>query len=121
MGNHVGGTNEFNQASHSNIGVGRISHIGITDVGEVGNLFRNGLARIHKGNVPTHDFAMHHSCSGNLNQFVMVERKARCLGIDDNNVFIEFPKGMLFRVGPKRMVAIANALRGIFKNISVKP
>ena len=64
---------------------------------------------------------MNHARSGDLNQLVMIERESRRLGIDNNDIFIQLTKRVLLRVVTERMVAIANALRSVFENVSVKP
>ena len=121
MSNHIGRTNELNQTRNGSIGVRSIRHIFIADVGKVSNFFRDRLPRIYERYVPADDLAMNHTRCSNLNQLVVVEREARCFGVDNNNVFIQLTKRVLFRIAAKRMVAIANALRGVFENISVKP
>ena len=121
MGNHIGRTNELDQTCNGSIGVRSIRHILIADVGKVSNIFRDRFSRIYERYVPVDDFTMNHTRCSNLNQLVVVEGETRRFGIDNNNVFIQLTKRVLFRIAAKRMVAIANALRGVFKNISVKP
>mgnify|MGYP007060935875 CR=1 FL=1 len=121
MGDHIGRTNELNQTRNGGIGVRSIRHIFIADVGKVSNFFRDRLPRIYECYVPADDLAMNHTRCSNLNQLVVVERETRRLGVDNNNVFIQLTKRVLFLITDKRLLAIANALRGVFENISVKP
>ena len=121
MSNHIGRTNELNQTCNGSIGVGSIRHIFIADVGKVSNLFGDRFPGIYERYVPADDFTMNHTRCSNLNQLIVVEGETRRFGIDNNNVFIQFTKRVLFRLAAKRMVAIADALRGVFENVSVKP
>ena len=93
--NHIRAAHKLNQPRNSCVGIGRIGNIRIADVGKVSHLFRNRLARVHEGNVPTHNLAVHHARGGNLDKLIVVERKTRGFGIDNHHVFIKLAKRML--------------------------
>ena len=121
MGDNVRRANKLNQAGNGGVRVGSIGNVLIADVGKVSHFFRDGFTGINECDIPTRYLSVSHTRRGNLDQLIMVEGKARRFGVDYHNVFVELAERMLFGVLIQRMIAIANALRGVFKNVSVKP
>ncbi len=66
-----------------------ICHIGICNARELGNLGGNQLFGMHEGIEAVDDLAARKTGRRDLDQLVVLHRKTRGLGIEDNHIFLD--------------------------------
>ena len=70
----------------------RIRHILVVDIGQVGDVFRDRLSRVHERDEPVDDPPLLHASGSDLRQLVVIERESCCLGVDDHDIAIKIPE-----------------------------
>ena len=88
-----------------------ICHIGICNARELGNLGRNQLLGMHKGVKAVNDLAARKAGRGNLNQLIVLHRKPRGLGIEDDDILLDKPERLRLGTLGERGVGIDDKLR----------
>ena len=102
---------KIGESSHGVNGRRGISHIGVCNARELGNLGRNQLLGMHKGVKAVNDLAARKAGRGNLNQFIVLHRKTRGLGIEDDDILLDKPERLRLGTLGKRGVGIDDKLR----------
>ena len=88
-----------------------IRHIGICNARELGNLGGNQLFGMHEGIEAFDDLAARKASRRYLDQLVVLHRKTRGLGIEDDNIFFDETKRLGFGALGKRGIRIDDKLR----------
>lgn len=88
-----------------------ICHIGVRNAREFGNLGGNQLLGVHEGIEPVDDLAARKTGSRDLNQFIVLHRKTRGLGIEDDYVLLDEAKRLRLSALGERGVRIDDELR----------
>ena len=88
-----------------------ICNIGICNARELGNLGGNQLFGMHEGIEAVDDLAARKTGRRDLDQLVVLHRKARGLGIEDNHIFLDKAEGLRFGAVGKRGIGVDDKLR----------
>ena len=88
-----------------------ICHIGICNARELGNLGGNQLLGMHEGIEAVDDLAARKTGRRDLDQLVVLHRKTRGLGIEDNHIFLDKAEGLRFGAVGKRGIGVDDKLR----------
>ena len=88
-----------------------ICNIGICNARELGNLGGNQLPGMHEGIEAVDDLAARKTGRRDLDQLVVLHRKTRGLGIEDDNIFLDETKRLGFGALGKRGIGIDDKLR----------
>ena len=114
-----GGVMSDDRAAAHKVGKGRdgidsrrgIGHVGVRDTRELGNLGRNQLRGMHKGVEALHDFTARKAGRRDLDELVVLHRKTRGLGIEDNNVLLDETERLCLGALGKCGIGIYDKLR----------
>ena len=110
MGNDLGISHEFHQSGQSFLRLRCRGDVGVMDVREMSHLFGNGLPRIHERHEPLDDFPAIHTGSGDLGQFIVVERKPRCLRVKHHDGAVKFSEIQFSGQRRERRVPCTNGI-----------
>ena len=69
----------------------RIRHVLVVDIGQIGDILRNRLPRVHERDEPVDDPPLLHAGGGDLRQLVVIERETGRLGVEDHDIAIKIP------------------------------
>ena len=62
------------------------------NIGQVGDVFRDSLSRVHERDEPVDDPPLLHAGGSDLRQLVVIERESCRLGVDDHDIAIKIPE-----------------------------
>ena len=110
MRDHLRIANEFHKLGQCVGGKRSIGHIAIVDIGQVRDIFRNGLSRVHERDEPFDYFALFHASCSDLRQLIMVEREAGGLGVQNHDVMVEIAEIHRRCDFGKRRIPVADGL-----------
>ena len=110
MRDHLRIANEFHKLGQRIGGKRSIGHISIVDIGQVRDIFRNGLSRVHERDEPFDYFALFHASCSDLRQLIMVEREAGGLGVQNHDVMVEIAEIHRRCDFGKRRIPVADGL-----------
>ena len=102
---------KIGKSSHGVNGRRGVSHIGVRNARELGNLGGNQLLGMHKGIEAVNDLAARESGRGNLNQLIVLHRKTRGLGVEDDDILLDKTERLRLGALGKRGVGIDDKLR----------
>ena len=102
---------KIGESGHGVNGRRGISHIGVRNARELGNLGRNQLLGMHKGVKAVNDLTARKAGCGNLNQLIILHRKTRGLGIEDDDILLDKPERLRLGTLGKHGVGIDDKLR----------
>ena len=89
-----------------------IGHIGVRDAREFGNLCRNQLLGMYECIETVDDLAARESGRRDLDKLVVLYRKTRGLGIEDDNVLFDEAERLRLSALGERGIGIDDKLRG---------
>ena len=102
---------KIGESSHGVNGRRGISHIGVRNARELGNLGRNQLLGMHECIETVNDLAARKAGRGNLNQLIVLHRKTCGLGIEDDDILLDKPERLRLGTLGERGVGIDDKLR----------
>ena len=111
MRNHRAAADKIGESSHGLDGRRGICHIGVCNARELGNLGGNQLLGMHEGIEPIDDLAARKAGRRYLDKLVVLHRKTRGLGIEDDNIFLDETKRLGFGALGKRGIGVDDKLR----------
>ena len=111
MCDHRATTDKIGESGDGLNGRRGICHIGICNARELGNLGGNQLLGMHEGIEAVDNLAARKAGSRDLNQFIVLHRKTRGLGIEDDNIFLDETKRLGFGALGKRGIGVDDKLR----------
>ncbi len=92
---HGRAAHKVDQRGHGLLGVGRVHHVEVCDRGQLGDLGRDGPARVHEGLKTVDDLASTQAGGRDLDQGAVLERQAGRLGVQDHHVVLKQAKVLL--------------------------
>ena len=116
MRDHGAAADKIGKRGHGLDGRRGICHIGVCNAREFGNLGGNQLLGMHKGIEPINDLATRKTGRRDLDKFVILHRKARGLGIEDDNILLDKTEGLRLSALGERGVGIDDKLRRSRRN-----
>ena len=102
---------KIGERSHGLYSRGGIGHIGVCDACELSDFGRDQLLGMHKRVKAVNDLAARKTGRGNLDKFVVLDRKTRGLGIEDDNILLDKAKRLCAGTLGKRCIGINDKLR----------
>ena len=111
MCNHRATTDKIGEGGDGLNGRRGICHIGICNARELGNLGGNQLLGMHEGIEAVDNLAARKTGRRDLDQLVVLHRKTRGLGIEDNHIFLDKAEGLRFGAFGKRGIGVDDKLR----------
>ena len=111
MCDHRATTDKIGESGDGLSGRRGICHIGICNARELGNLGGNQLLGMHEGIEAVDDLAARKTGRRDLDQLVVLHRKTRGLGIEDNHIFLDKAEGLRFGAFGKRGIGVDDKLR----------
>ncbi len=93
-----------------------ICHIGVCNARELSNLGGNQLLGMHEGIEAIDNLAARKASRRYLDKLVVLHRKTRGLGIEDDNIFFDETKRLGFGALGKRGIRIDDKLRRSRRN-----
>ena len=111
MCDHRAAADKIGESGHGIDGRWGICHIGVCNARELGNLGGNQLLRVHEGIEAVDDLAARKAGRRYLNKLVVLHRKTRGLGIEDDNIFLDETKRLGFGALGKRGIGVDDKLR----------
>ena len=110
MRNHRAAADKIGESGDSLNGRRGICHIGVCNAREFGNLGGDQLLGMHEGIEPIDNLAAGKAGRRYLDKLVVLHRKTRGLGIEDDNIFLDETKRLGFGTLGKRGVGIDDKL-----------
>ena len=104
-------TDKIGESSHGVNGRRGISHIGVRNARELGNLGRNQLLGMHECIETVNDLAARKAGRGNLNQLIVLHRKTRGLGIEDDDILFDEAERLRLSALGERGIGVDDKLR----------
>ena len=95
---------------------GRIGHVFVVNVRQMGNIVGNGLAGIDEGDEPVDDLTLFHTRRRDLGQLIVVERKARRFGVEHDDVAVKLAVICAARLLGKRGIALEHIFGRSIRN-----
>ena len=111
MCDHRATTDKIGESGDGLNGRRGICHIGICNARELGNLGGNQLLGMHEGIEAVDDLAARKTGRRDLDQLVVLHRKTRGLGVEDNHIFLDEAEGLRFGAVGKRGIGVDDKLR----------
>ena len=111
MRNHRAATDKFGESGHGLDGRWGICHIGICNARELDYLGGNQLLGMHEGIEAVDDLTARKTGRRDLDQLIVLHRKTRGLGIEDDDVLFDEAKRLGFGALGKRGIGVDDKLR----------
>ena len=116
MCDHRAAADKIGESGDSLNGRRGICHIGVCNARELGNLGGNQLLGMHEGIEAIDNLAARKASRRYLDKLVVLHRKTRGLGIEDDNIFFDETKRLGFGALGKRGIGIDDKLRRSRRN-----
>ena len=116
MCDHRAAADKIGESGDSLNGRRGICHIGVCNARELGNLGGNQLLGMHEGIEAIDNLAARKASRRYLDKLVVLHRKTRGLGIEDDNIFLDETKRLGFGALGKRGIGIDDKLRRSRRN-----
>ena len=110
MRNHRAAADKIGESGHGIDGRWGIHHIGVCNAREFSNLGGDQLLGMHEGIEPIDNLAARKAGRRYLDKLVVLHRKTRGLGIEDDNIFLDETKRLGFGTLGKCGVGIDDKL-----------